>query len=382
MNKKMIIKKYILIVLIIIVALFITDIFADISGADLARKKKRRNTVIVPNTANIIKNLNEKRLFEFSPQDVDNYLKFLHQTEPDARKRIGHLANKCLGQPYDLYLLGEYPFELFDSQPMYSLDKSDCVVFAEHMYAMALSKNWKSFITMLQRIRYKDGNIGILSRNHFTEYDWVINNSWLIHDITKEIEGITPYEVTTKVNKAAFFKKWNIGQDIPVSEVTWSYIPADQIKQVLPYLKTGDFVNLVRGYSPDKVMVTHVGIISVDKNGTVNLVHSTNPAVRSEPIIEYPNPKYQEMNQDDITNSSDEQDIEYNYQDPSSSSSDNFSSDETDGYTTYYYKRKRKQRAVKSFYGFRFLRLNENALDNLKKIDGPNAPKLTIYGNQ
>jgi hypothetical protein len=32
------------------------------------------------------------------------------------------------------------------------------------------------------------------------------------------------------------------------------------------------------------------------------------------------------------------------------------------------------------FYGFRFFELQENALENLKKIDGPNAPKVTVYG--
>ena len=87
-------------------------------------------------------------------------------TEPDLRKRILHLARKNIGQPYELYLLGEMPFEPYDPQPIYCLGKSDCLVFTEHTYAMALSHNWPSFMRMLQRIRYRDGHLGVATRNH------------------------------------------------------------------------------------------------------------------------------------------------------------------------------------------------------------------------
>jgi hypothetical protein len=33
------------------------------------------------------------------------------------------------------------------------------------------------------------------------------------------------------------------------------------------------------------------------------------------------------------------------------------------------------------FYGFRFMRLNEDALEVLQELDGPGAPRLTIFGN-
>src|SRR5947207_1713426 len=68
-------------------------------------------------------------LYSFSEKDVDAYLKHLADTESDPIKRVIHLARKDIGQPYEIYLLGEGPYELYDPDPMYCLEKSDCVTF-------------------------------------------------------------------------------------------------------------------------------------------------------------------------------------------------------------------------------------------------------------
>src|SRR5258706_312401 len=69
----------------------------------------------------------DKPLYKCTEAEVDQYLKFLSATEPDLRKRIVQLARKNIGQPYELYLLGEMPFEPYDPQPIYCLGKSDCL---------------------------------------------------------------------------------------------------------------------------------------------------------------------------------------------------------------------------------------------------------------
>ncbi|HEX4412246.1 MAG TPA: N-acetylmuramoyl-L-alanine amidase-like domain-containing protein, partial [Lacipirellulaceae bacterium] len=115
-----------------------------------------------------ITELIDKPLYKCNESEVDTYLKFLSATEPDLRKRIVTIARKNINQPYELYLLGEMPFEPYDPQPIYCLGKSDCLVFTEHTYAMALSHNWPSFMMMLQRIRYRNGHIGVATRNHYT----------------------------------------------------------------------------------------------------------------------------------------------------------------------------------------------------------------------
>jgi hypothetical protein len=101
-----------------------------------------------------------KQIFQMSPVEAGRYIAAIHQTEPDLRKRIAAIGRRNIGQPYKLNLLGEFPYQLHDSLPMFSLEESDCVVFAEHTYAMALSQSWEEFFWMLQRIRYKDEVVG------------------------------------------------------------------------------------------------------------------------------------------------------------------------------------------------------------------------------
>lgn len=319
-----------------------------------------------------LENLIEKPLYVFKPVEVDEYLKFLQTIEPDLRKRIDHLAKKMIGQKYEIYLLGEYPFEIYDPQPLYCIDRSDCVVFSEHIYAMALSDSWKKFFTMLQRIRYKDGVIGLLTRNHYTEADWTVNNSWLIKNITDSLLDVKPVQVTSKIDRAKFFSKWNIGQDIPVEELKWSYIPASEVPKALKYLKTGDFVNVVRGFSPQDVYVGHVGLISIGEDSVVYLIHSAEPEVRMEPLIDYMN-RSLELNERRKKENAEivKKNLEFQKINDSLRLT-NHGSPHPD--------EKKLQSLKPYFYGFRFFELQENALENLKKIDGPKAPKLTIYG--
>src|SRR5438128_284233 len=68
-----------------------------------------------------IATLKDAPLYTFSETDVDAYLKYLRTTEPDPIQRLLHLARKNIGQPYEIYLLGEYPYELYDPDPMYCL---------------------------------------------------------------------------------------------------------------------------------------------------------------------------------------------------------------------------------------------------------------------
>ncbi len=319
-----------------------------------------------------LENLIEKPLYAFEPAEIDEYLKFLQIIEPDLRKRIDHLAKKMIGQKYEIYLLGEYPFEIYDPQPLYCIDRSDCVVFSEHIYAMALSDSWKKFFTMLQRIRYKDGIIGLLTRNHYTEADWTVNNSWLIKNITDSLPDVKSVQVTTKINRSKFFSKWNIGQDIPVEELKWSYIPASEVPKALKYLKTSDFVNVVRGFSPQDVYIGHVGLISVGEDSVVYLIHSAEPEVRMEPLIDYMNQSLK-LNERRIKENAEivKKNLELQKFNDSFRVSNNGLPHPDE---------KKLQSLKPYFYGFRFFKLQENALDNLKTIDGPKAPRLIIYG--
>jgi hypothetical protein len=245
--------------------------------------------------ANEIAKLIDKPLYKCSETEVGKYIAFLHETEPDLRKRIVHLARKNIGQPYELYLLGELPFEPYDPQPIYCLGKSDCLVFSEHTYAMALSHDWPSFMRLLQRIRYRDGQLGVATRNHYTEADWNISNRWLVDDITKKLAGNTAVRFHEVIDRSAFLKKrYGLSVKIAVEKHNDEYLPYGQIERAKPALRDGDFVNIVRAKKGKadatfggNAFVGHVGLICHGPDGEVHLIHSSEPKVREEPIDAY-----------------------------------------------------------------------------------------------
>ena len=290
--------------------------------------------------------LENKPLYEFSEAEVGAYIKHLQATEPSLRKRIVHLARKNLGQPYDIYLLGEMPFETYDPQPIYCLAKSDCVVFGEHAYAMALTGDWPAFMKMLQRIRYRDGQIGVATRNHYTEADWVKSNHWLVRDVTQEIAGERGVAFDERIDRAKFLKgRYGLAVDIPVEIHHDLYLPYTEVDRAAEQLEDGDFVNICRGVVkpgnspaeaiPGSVFVGHVGFVAHGPDGTLHMIHSTTPQVREEPLAEYIARSIAGAAELDAAG---------------------------------------KPRLV----GFKFLRLEDAPLANLRKLDGPGAPRVSL----
>jgi hypothetical protein len=297
--------------------------------------------------ASQVAELIDKPLYKCTEAEVDTYLKFLSATEPDLRKRILHLARKNIGQPYELYLLGEMPFEPYDPQPIYCLGKSDCLVFTEHTYAMALSRDWPSFMKMLQRIRYRDGQLGVVTRNHYTEADWNISNRWLVEDVTANLAGDTAVKFSETIDRSKFLKgRYKLTVDIPVEKHDDIYLPYAEIDRAKPELQDGDFVNIVRATAKPNsseqneifggsAFVGHVGLIGHGENGEVHLIHSSEPKVREEPIDDYIARSTKDLKAKDAAG---------------------------------------KPRLV----GFKFLRLQQEPIKKLEAIDGPDAPRVTL----
>lgn len=221
---------------------------------------------------------------KMQPAELGRFLGWQQLDQPLLRQRVAALARKNIGQPYELYLLGEFPYETYDSQPLFSLAKSDCVVFIEHVYAMALSASWEEFFWMLQRIRYRDGVIGAATRNHYTEADWNPANSWLVTDITKELAGdkVTPYR--QRIDRKTFLKKqFKIERDIPVQQFDDVFVPKEAVAQIEAGLQEGDFVNVISG-KDGGYWASHVGLIVLGKDGSRHILHSAEPEVREETL--------------------------------------------------------------------------------------------------
>jgi hypothetical protein len=222
-------------------------------------------------------------LYQMQPVEVGRYLAWQQLDEPDLRRRIAAIARKNIGQPYELFLLGEFPYETYDTQPLFSLAKSDCVVFAEHTYAMALSASWEEFFWMLQRIRYRDGVIGTATRNHYTEADWNVANSWLVQDVTAALGAPTqPYH--QRIDRQAFLlKQFKIQRDIPVQPFDDVYVAKQDVAAIEAQLQDGDFVNVISGRDGN-YYASHVGLIVTGADGSRRLLHSAEPQVREETL--------------------------------------------------------------------------------------------------
>jgi hypothetical protein len=224
----------------------------------------------------------QKQIFQMSPSEAGRYVAWVHQAEPDLKKRIAAIGRKNIGQPYTLNLLGEFPFQVHDNLPMFSIDHSDCVVFAEHTYAMALSQSWEEFFWMLQRIRYRDGVIGVATRNHYTEMDWNVANRWLVTDVSAELAGADGPSYPMTIDRARFLKtRHHTVADIPVESSRQAYVAKEQVAAIASQLQEGDFVNVISTRNGE-YWASHVGLVVLGPNGERHFLHSSEPQVREE----------------------------------------------------------------------------------------------------
>jgi len=224
----------------------------------------------------------QKQIYQMSPQEAGRYIAHMHASESDLRKRIAAIGRKNLGQPYSLHLLGEFPYEIHDMLPLFSLKESDCVVFAEHTYAMALSQSWEEFFWMLQRIRYRDGVIGVATRNHYTEMDWNVANRWLVTDVSAELAGSDGPSYTMTVDRARFLRtRHNTVREIPVESSRQPYVAKEGVAAVASRLQEGDFVNVISTRNGE-YWASHVGLVVLGPDGERRLLHSQAPQVREE----------------------------------------------------------------------------------------------------
>jgi N-acetylmuramoyl-L-alanine amidase-like protein len=236
----------------------------------------------------VLSDLKGRPIHTFEPRELDIYLRYARRAFPDIRDRLAHLGRKNIGQSYDIYLLGEFPYEIYDEEPTFNLEASDCVVFSEHTYAMTLAHDWASFYRILQRLRYMDGEVGILTRNHWTLANWDVSNDWLIEDVTTELgDGEQWAELHQTRRPSIFFmRRFGLGADMPDVEHTFTYIPLENFENVIDELDTGDFVNIIRG-TPEAGWAGHTGLITRDPDGSVYFLHSTPPRVRQQSLRQW-----------------------------------------------------------------------------------------------
>lgn len=129
-------------------------------------------------------------------QQADLSINRLYQTLNSMPKhamseRINWFSKHFLDTTYVLGALGEGDNATYDQFPRYRIDAFDCDTYVNTVIALSLADSVQSFHRCIHHMRYKDGRVDYLYRNHFSTIDWNINNQkrGVLKDITRTIHN-------------------------------------------------------------------------------------------------------------------------------------------------------------------------------------------------
>lgn len=134
------------------------------------------------------------------------------------------MGDNYMGAKYMRDPLGEEKAP--DNDPLIRTDAFDCTTFVETVMAGGDVSN-------LNQIRYKDGKIDFMNRNHFIESDWLVNNENRVENVSSQFGKTVTRHLT--IDKAAWMKKVH-GIDADIAPVKTSI-------EYVPYKNLGDIDN-------------------------------------------------------------------------------------------------------------------------------------------
>lgn len=128
-----------------------------------------------------------------------------------------------LGAKYVPSPLGEC--DIHDADPLIRFDAFDCVTFVETVLADGHEER-------LTKIRYKNGQVGFITRNHFIESDWLSNNADLVQNVSAQY---APTDVRrVQIDKKAWFHRAHgLDVDVAPQQVDLEYIPYRHFNNVV-----------------------------------------------------------------------------------------------------------------------------------------------------
>ncbi len=199
---------------------------------------------------------------------IDSLLTVTAAKNMTVTERIEFYSELFLGMPYNLTCTGDGPYALYETEPLVNFEETNCMVYTEHVLALAISDSWDNFFNNLQQIRYKDGIIGMRTRNHYTMADWLPENAWLLDDVSRTIGGEHTKQFTRTISHKTFFTNKGI-DDLryvkPDREVTIDYVPMRALPDVKENIQSGDIFALIYADMPD-IFSAHM-LIAIRKNG-------------------------------------------------------------------------------------------------------------------
>lgn len=220
--------------------------------------------------------------------ELNAYLSGLQKNTLTLDDRISEIARKSLGISYADSPLGEGPGAKYDPDPLMDLSQVDCVTFVEQTLSLAASSTYQAAFDRLQRIRYQNGKVDYLYRNHFFISDWIAHNTFC-QDVTGEM-GVKTGSVTRAISRKDFFVKTKapeLGQEIPDQVQTLAYIPIDKAEEAATHITRPTLV--VFAGKIDWLFALHCGFLIPDASGKVMLYHASSKAkaVATIPFAQY-----------------------------------------------------------------------------------------------
>lgn len=166
-----------------------------------------------------------------------------------------YIGEQYLGAKYVLDPLGEEKAP--DTDPLIRFDAFDCLTFVETALA-------NGDVNKLNKIRYKNGDVNFLSRNHFASIDWLENNKNIVENVSYKY-GKTAVR-TAVIDKQNWFKRMhNIDVKIPKQTAKIEYIPYSRLNEIqtdktLIVMFVIDNPKIVDKIGTD-LIVSHVGFL-------------------------------------------------------------------------------------------------------------------------
>jgi len=190
----------------------------------------------------------QQKIYKMDKADINDLLTKKSVENLTITERMSFYSEMFLGMPYGLTCVGDGPYALYDTKPLLTFDTTNCMVFCEDVLALSISDSYENFFNNLQQIRYKDGVIGMKTRNHYTMADWLPENSWLLHDVAKEVAGSKAKTLTRTISHKKFFSSKGIEDMRYVKDdrtMTINYIPFDALIDAKKNFKDGDILALM-----------------------------------------------------------------------------------------------------------------------------------------
>ncbi len=236
------------------------------------------------------------------------------------------LSQVFLGAEYVGGSVGEGPLSKYDKDPLVRFDVFDCTTYVETLLAGVMSTSSAEFEANLIALRYQDGNVSFVSRNHFPSLDWFHNNQDKLQDITPDVAGGTAQVAQTLIDKAAWYQHLSgdvlgcdattsndcqrllgqlkeEGRDFTPEPAYLPYVPLTALftgteravnQALLDRIPSGSVISMVRPDWPLKqwigtnMNVSHQGIV-IRKDGVLYLRHAslTYKKVIDESFVDY-----------------------------------------------------------------------------------------------